>query len=322
MGERIATPAQVDRICRIGAAFRMGPFELMDLVGLDVNFAVAQSFAELSFGEPRWRPTALQSRMVASGKLGRKTGCGWYTYGDRPHRPEDPPIPRPTGGSGRALAILGGGTLAVHLRALAREAGFVVHETVVSTALATVFADADLDTGIEIASAPTPIVSCAYRSLAARGLGGIVGFNVANVVGHGRLAELTRTRATPTADVQRTTDLFTSLGMHVEWVADAPGLVLGRILAQVVNKPPSPAVRASRQPLTSTQASFSASTIHAAPWAGDVTSAGAMCFAPLMESGTSVERSAIGPARPVRRQRRGTVRQRWGVIPRSTAPPD
>ena len=65
----------------------MGPFELMDLVGIDVGFEVAKSFTELSFGEPRWKPSPLQARMVAAGRLGRKTGRGWYEYEKR--RPEN-----------------------------------------------------------------------------------------------------------------------------------------------------------------------------------------------------------------------------------------
>ena len=69
----------------------------MDLVGIDVGYAVAQSFTELSFGEPRWKPSPLQARMVAAGRLGRKTGRGWYEYGDGPHRPDDPPAPEGTG---------------------------------------------------------------------------------------------------------------------------------------------------------------------------------------------------------------------------------
>jgi 3-hydroxybutyryl-CoA dehydrogenase len=88
--ERVATVAQIDRICRLGGGYRMGPFELMDLVGIDVGLEVAKSFTELSFGEPRWRPSPLQQRMVDAGRLGRKSGRGWYEYGDRPYRPEDP----------------------------------------------------------------------------------------------------------------------------------------------------------------------------------------------------------------------------------------
>jgi 3-hydroxybutyryl-CoA dehydrogenase len=86
--ERIATPDEVDRSCRAGG-FRMGPFELMDLVGLDVSLAVAKSFYEQSFGEPRWRPSPLVARLVAAGRLGRKAGRGWYEYPrDRPEAPE------------------------------------------------------------------------------------------------------------------------------------------------------------------------------------------------------------------------------------------
>jgi 3-hydroxybutyryl-CoA dehydrogenase len=78
--ERLGTVEQIDRIYRVGGGYRMGPFELMDLVGIDVGFAVAQSFMALSFGEPRWRPSPLQAQMVAAGRLGRKTGRGWYDY--------------------------------------------------------------------------------------------------------------------------------------------------------------------------------------------------------------------------------------------------
>ena len=89
--ERVAPVEQIDRICRVGGGFRMGPFELMDLVGIDVGLAVAKSFTELSFGEPRWRPSPLQQRMVDAGRLGRKTGHGWYRYDGERHRPKDPP---------------------------------------------------------------------------------------------------------------------------------------------------------------------------------------------------------------------------------------
>ncbi|MFL5838969.1 MAG: 3-hydroxyacyl-CoA dehydrogenase NAD-binding domain-containing protein [Thermoleophilaceae bacterium] len=90
--EGLATHERIDWIYRVGGGYRMGPFELMDLVGIDVGFAVAKSFMELSFGEPRWKPNPLQARMAASGRLGRKTGRGWYDYsGDGPYRPDDDP---------------------------------------------------------------------------------------------------------------------------------------------------------------------------------------------------------------------------------------
>jgi 3-hydroxybutyryl-CoA dehydrogenase len=85
--EGTASVEQVDAACR-RAGFRMGPFALMDLVGIDVGFAVARSFHEQSFGEPRWRPSPLAARLVAAGRLGRKTGSGWYEYPPGPPRVE------------------------------------------------------------------------------------------------------------------------------------------------------------------------------------------------------------------------------------------
>jgi 3-hydroxybutyryl-CoA dehydrogenase len=91
LAEQMAPHDEIDRIVRLGAGLRMGPFELMDLIGIDVNFAVARSFWEQSFGEPRWRPNPIHERMVASGRLGRKTGRGFYDYEQgTPHRPRDP----------------------------------------------------------------------------------------------------------------------------------------------------------------------------------------------------------------------------------------
>jgi 3-hydroxybutyryl-CoA dehydrogenase len=93
LNEEVAPHDEIDRIVRLGAGLRMGPFELMDLIGIDVNFAVARSFWEQSFGEPRWRPNPIHERMVASGRLGRKTGRGFYTYEKgEPHRPRDPDV--------------------------------------------------------------------------------------------------------------------------------------------------------------------------------------------------------------------------------------
>src|SRR3954454_8556600 len=122
--ERVASVEQIDRIVRLGGGFRMGPFELMDLVGIDVGYEVARSFNEQSFGEPRWKPSMLQARMVAAGTLGRKTGNGWYSYEDGPHRPDDEDPPTPGGGEGRTVAIVGDGALADGLRERARAAGF------------------------------------------------------------------------------------------------------------------------------------------------------------------------------------------------------
>jgi len=82
LAEGVADAATIDRVCREAGGFKMGPFELIDLIGLDVNLSVAHSFYRQG-GEPeRWRPSPIQERLVAEGRLGRKSGAGFYDYGD------------------------------------------------------------------------------------------------------------------------------------------------------------------------------------------------------------------------------------------------
>jgi 3-hydroxybutyryl-CoA dehydrogenase len=83
LGENVATVEQIDRIVRQNGGFPMGPFELMDLIGIDINFAVTQSLYEQYFGEPRYRPHPIQKRMIDSGMNGRKVGRGFYRYEEK-----------------------------------------------------------------------------------------------------------------------------------------------------------------------------------------------------------------------------------------------
>jgi 3-hydroxybutyryl-CoA dehydrogenase len=88
----VADAETIDRIVRLGGGFRMGPFELLDLIGLDVNLEIARSFF-LQGGEPeRWRPSPIQEELVAEGRLGRKSGRGYHLYGDDVERELDPEL--------------------------------------------------------------------------------------------------------------------------------------------------------------------------------------------------------------------------------------
>ncbi|HEV8537475.1 MAG TPA: 3-hydroxyacyl-CoA dehydrogenase NAD-binding domain-containing protein [Bacteroidota bacterium] len=80
LGEGIASPEDIDRIVKLEGGFKMGPFELMDLIGIDVNLAVTQSMYDQTFGEPRYRPHVIQKNMVNANLLGRKTKRGFYDY--------------------------------------------------------------------------------------------------------------------------------------------------------------------------------------------------------------------------------------------------
>lgn len=82
LGERAADPATLDAIMREAGGFRMGPFELMDLIGHDVNFAVTRSVWEACFYDPRYTPSVAQAELIAAGFLGRKSGRGFYDYAE------------------------------------------------------------------------------------------------------------------------------------------------------------------------------------------------------------------------------------------------
>jgi 3-hydroxybutyryl-CoA dehydrogenase len=80
--EGVADMPSIDEAMRSVGGFRMGPFELMDLIGNDVNFTVTKTVWESFFYDPRYKPSLTQQRQVESGRLGRKTGRGYYTYED------------------------------------------------------------------------------------------------------------------------------------------------------------------------------------------------------------------------------------------------
>ncbi len=86
--EGVAEPATIDWAVRELGGFRMGPFELMDLIGNDVNYAVTRSVFEALGYEPRYRPSLAQRRLVDARLLGRKTGRGWYDHREGAARPE------------------------------------------------------------------------------------------------------------------------------------------------------------------------------------------------------------------------------------------
>jgi len=86
--EGIADVPTVDWAMRTLGGFRMGPFELMDLIGNDVNFRVTETLWKAFFYEPRYRPSFTQQRMVEAGRLGRKTGLGFYDYREDATNPE------------------------------------------------------------------------------------------------------------------------------------------------------------------------------------------------------------------------------------------
>ncbi|MEX2144667.1 MAG: 3-hydroxyacyl-CoA dehydrogenase NAD-binding domain-containing protein [Anaerolineales bacterium] len=125
LGEGVASHEQIDQIVEQGGGFRMGPFKLMDLIGLDVNAAAMRSLFDQTFGEPRYRPHWLQAQKLAEGALGRKSGRGFYEYKDEAGGMKDKKTKLEVGG-GSGKLLISEGTWAHGLAGLCRQAGYEV----------------------------------------------------------------------------------------------------------------------------------------------------------------------------------------------------
>lgn len=240
LSERVASHADVDLAVRLGGNFRMGPFELSDLVGIDVGYDIAQSFYRLGHGEPRWQPSNIPAQLIAAGRLGRKTHHGYYEYSDgHQYREPDPP-PHPAESASGAVEVLGTGELANQIRRLAEAAGYNIKPVEGSPISITIDARTyGAGTGLEEAlSAHHPIaILCAGNSLAAAARGrDVVGFHCLPPLSESHAVEITRGSGTSDHAHAAATRFFHSLGKHVIDVGDAPGLVLGRIVCQLINE--------------------------------------------------------------------------------------
>ena len=94
VGEGVADFATIDRILRDQVGFKLGPFELMDLTGLDVSHPVMESIYRQYYEEPRYRPSVIAAQRLAGGVVGRKSQDGFYRYVDgKAQVPAEPPVP-------------------------------------------------------------------------------------------------------------------------------------------------------------------------------------------------------------------------------------
>lgn len=87
LAERAAPDVVIDRLMREAGCFAMGPFELMDLIGIDVNLSVTEQVFQSTAYDPRFAPHVIQQELVRAGRHGRKTGRGFYDYADGAARP-------------------------------------------------------------------------------------------------------------------------------------------------------------------------------------------------------------------------------------------
>ncbi|MDX9838087.1 MAG: 3-hydroxyacyl-CoA dehydrogenase PaaH [Azoarcus sp.] len=116
LNECAAEPATIDAAMRECCGFPMGPFELMDLIGHDVNYAVTRSVFDAYFGDKRFTPSLIQQDLVFAGRLGRKSGRGFYAYGADAVKP----VPRTEASATAERSVTAVGSLGVAEPLLAR----------------------------------------------------------------------------------------------------------------------------------------------------------------------------------------------------------
>jgi 3-hydroxybutyryl-CoA dehydrogenase len=227
--ERRATPLQIDE-CLRSAGFRMGPCELMDLIGHDVNYAVTEGVFAANFGDTRFVPSQVQRELIEAGRLGRKSGRGFYSY-----------TPREGGGETSAHSSTFEAPARCVLRGRGRVAD-VFHDAMTKAALPCERQETgDLQLRLEGAAHTSVTLTCtdgrtAGQIAAERG-------DIASGVfdwtpGGGLPSSLAVAFAGWCPSLARDLALsaLSRLGVKPVAIADTPGLIVGRTIAMLVNE--------------------------------------------------------------------------------------
>ncbi|MBV8530417.1 MAG: hypothetical protein JO104_03795 [Candidatus Eremiobacteraeota bacterium] len=256
LDRKVASIEELDALAR-GAGFRMGPFELMDLIGLDVNLATTESVYRRTQAE-RFAPAELQRRMVAQGLLGRKAGAGFYAYGeDKPERLElDIAVPSEVD-SREYVAILGFGNLADEiaelieqrysrvqrlendelLDELSPEATIVVDIGDGSTDRSEMIAELDSLLGPEciffVDAYATDLDACERRM---RHPERLVGYGILGSLEAQRGVEIVDSASVSDDALELAQEFFATLGKGAILVENVQGLFLGRTVGSIVNE--------------------------------------------------------------------------------------
>ncbi|MDQ0685038.1 3-hydroxybutyryl-CoA dehydrogenase [Streptomyces achromogenes] len=214
-----ADPATIDAVLRESGGFRMGAFELTDLIGQDVNESVTHSVWQSFFQDVRFTPSLAQRRLVESGRLGRKSGQGWYDYreGAEPAEPHTAEKARPP------AYVVAEGNLgpASELLALIREAGIQVREE-----------DEDHGTRLVLPGGGQLALADGQTSVEFRD---VVYFDLALDYRKATRVALASSQDTSPQTMNEAVGLFQALGKDVSVIGDVPGMIVARTVARIVD---------------------------------------------------------------------------------------
>ncbi|MFJ4567760.1 3-hydroxyacyl-CoA dehydrogenase [Streptomyces caelestis] len=214
-----ADPATIDAVLRESGGFRMGAFELTDLIGQDVNESVTRSVWESFFQDVRFTPSLAQRRLVESGRLGRKTGQGWYDHRDGAERPE----PDTAEQRQPPAYVVAEGDLAQagDLLALIREAGIQVRDE-----------DEDNGTRLVLPSGGQLALADGQTSVEFRD---VVYFDLALDYRKATRIALSASQDTSPQTLAEAIGLFQALGKKVTVIGDVPGMIVARTVARIID---------------------------------------------------------------------------------------
>ncbi|MFK4274429.1 3-hydroxyacyl-CoA dehydrogenase family protein, partial [Streptomyces milbemycinicus] len=230
--EHGADPATLDAVLRESGGFRMGPFELTDLIGQDVNESVTRSVWEALFHDPKFTPSLAQRRLVASRRLGRKTGHGWFDHTEGAGRP-GPHTAGPCEPPGK-VTLHGDLGPAAELVGFMAEAGIPVTREPAGSHLS-------LPDGTRLSLTDGTTATCDPFAASVR-------FDLAlDYRTAGRVA-LAPSPAVPEASLRSAIGLFQALGKRVSVVQDIPGMIVARTVAMLVDFAEDAAARGVADP--------------------------------------------------------------------------
>jgi 3-hydroxybutyryl-CoA dehydrogenase len=224
--ERAADPATIDAVMRESGGFRMGPCELMDLIGHDVNFAVTNAVYDSYFKDPRYTPSALQAEMVAAGRLGRKSGRGFYDYARDAAKPE--PATEPACTLPKQIVFEGEGEAFDALAERAKAGGVSVHRRPAGERGTTILLD-----GVALRATDGRTATTRARDTGEREL--VLHDFALDYAAATRMAIAVADQARGEA-ASFATAFFQACGMKVSLIDDSPGLIVARTLAMLVNE--------------------------------------------------------------------------------------
>ncbi|MEU6809483.1 3-hydroxyacyl-CoA dehydrogenase [Streptomyces sp. NPDC046831] len=214
-----ADPATVDAILRESGGFRMGAFELTDLIGQDVNESVTHSVWQSFFQDVRFTPSLAQRRLVESGRLGRKSGRGWYDHSDGAERPEPHTAEKAQPPS--HVVVEGDLGPAAELLTLIREAGIPVREE-------------EEDHGTRLVLPGGGRLALADGQTSAE-FQDVVHFDLALDYRRATRIALSAAKDTSPQTLAEATGLFQALGKDVSVIGDVPGMIVARTVARIVD---------------------------------------------------------------------------------------